>query len=306
MIIYNQILTDRSERGSKLKSFVIVSDSSHDLNNSYVKENKIETIPFYIKIGNSDYMKEDIDIKREEFYKYLRDNPKLYPKTSLPSVADYKVKFEKFLSKGTDILCFTVSSKLSGSYQSALVAKDMIEDKYPKRKIYIIDSKSASSGVGLLIKKAVEMREKKISLDKIKNKIEELASTIEVYVLLNTLTYLEKGGRLNKIVRIAGEFLRIKPVISFKENTLNVEKIARGRKKAINYTLNLIEERIGDKASEYNIFIIHGDNKEQAIKIKNKMEREYNTKIDLDSRLVSAAVISHLGPGAIGIGFMKK
>ena len=287
-------------------TFEIVSDTSHDLKEEFTSKYNISSVPFYIRLDSDEYLKEGIDINRKELYKRLRADSNLYPKTSLPSVEDYKSVFESILEEGKDVLCFTVASKLSGSYQSAKVAADMAGENYPGRKIYVIDSRSASLGNGILVENAAIMRERGLDIEEIKDKLEEQALTSDVTILLDTLTYLEKGGRLSKTKAAAGNLLKIKPIASFKENTLILEKLVRGRKRSINYGLELLDERIKDNPEGYEVFVIHGDDQELANEIKTIIQDKYGIKIKYEPPLVSAAVISHLGPGTIGIGSIKR
>lgn len=288
-----------------MKRFGIVSDSSHDLEEDYLEEHNIKSISFYVRLEDDVYLKDQVDITRKEFYKYLRDNKDFYPKTSLPSVDDYLKAFREELSSGKDILCFTVASTLSGSFQSANVAATMAKEEYPDREIYVIDSKSASTGVGLLIKKAVDLRNEGKDIEEIKEKLMEIANTSEVYICLDTLSYLENGGRISRTKAMAGNLLKIKPVVSYKGNKLVFEAAVRGTKKAINKGLELLEERIKNDPKLYEVFVIHGDCEDLARKVKDSIEKIYNIKLNFDVALVSPAVISHIGPGAIGIGCSK-
>ena len=289
-----------------MNNFEIISDTSHDLPRDFEKENNIKSVSFHIRLDDDVFLRDQIDITREELYAYLKSNPKTYPKTSLPSVDDYIVAFEESLEKGKDVLCFTVSSTLSGSYQSANVAGGMMEEKYPDRKIYIIDSESASLGVGILIERAVEMRKDGLDIDTCRSELIKLSKTTEVYICLDTLSYLEKGGRISRTGAFAGDLLRIKPIASFKNNKLSLEKAVRGSKKSVRETLKLLDEKISGLVDKYEIFVIHGDVRDLALEIKERIEEKYNIKIRHDATLVSASVISHIGPGAIGIGIIGK
>ncbi len=289
-----------------MNKFDIVSDSSHDLEEDYTEKHHIRSAYFYIRLDEDNYLRDIVDLPREELYKHLRENPDFYPKTSLPSVDDYRNIFRKSLEEGRDILCFTVSSTLSGSFQSANVAANMMMEEYEDRKIYVVDSQSASSGVGLLIKKAVDLREEGLGLDQVKAIVEDYANATEIYILLDSLSYLEKGGRISKTKAIAGNLLKIKPIASFKGNSLNKEGAFRGRKKELQAGIDLLDKSIGDSIEDYQVFLIHGDAMDFALEAKKKIEEKYNIEVYDHIPLVSSAVIAHIGPGAIGIGCFKK
>lgn len=289
-----------------MNRFEIVADTSNDLPEKFIRENKIKSVSFYIRLDSDEFLKDQVDINREQLYEHLENNPKSYPKTSLPSVEDYLLVFKDCLDRGKDILCFTISSTLSGSYQSANVAAGMLEEDYPNNKIYIVDSESASLGVGLLIEKAVRYREEGISIELAKDKLSEMAKTTEIYIYLNTLTYLEKGGRIGKTGALAGNLLKIKPIVSFKNNQLQLETAVRGSKKAIKEALNYLDKIVKDEPDTYELFVVHGNARELAEEVKETIEKTYGIKIRHDLGLVSATVISHIGPGAVAIGLSKK
>ena len=288
-----------------MNKFEIVSDTSNDLPEEYILENNILPVSFYIRLDDENFLKDQIDIDRRQLYDFMRDNPKSYPKTSLPSVDDYLNQYRKVLDKNIDVLCFTVASSLSGSNQSANIAAQMAREQYPDRKIYVVDSRSASLGVGILIERAVDLRKEGRDLDDIREELEKIAAETDIYICLDTLSYLEQGGRISKVGARAGNLLKIKPIVSFKENKLSFETAVRGTKKAIRTGLDLLAKRIKEDASKYLVFVIHGDVEDLARSVKKEIEGTYNIKVYKDTPLVSATVISHIGPGAIGIGCME-
>ena len=289
-----------------MNRFGIVADSSNDLEIEYLKKHDIKNVSFYVRLGDDNYLKDEVDITRRELYDYLAENPEVFPKTSLPSVEDFIFAIRENLEKGKDVICFTVSSTLSGSFQSAKVAVELLKEEYPDRRIYLVDAQSASLGVGLLIKRAVTLREENIDIDEVYKKVLEISDKTEINILLDTLSYLEQGGRISRTGAFAGKLLKIKPIASFKNNTLNLEKAVRGTKKALQVSLELLHNTIHDKLDLYDIFVIHGDNEKLANQAKEEIETKYNMKLAEDITLVSSAVISHIGPGAIGIGCIRK
>lgn len=289
-----------------MKDFEIVADTSNDLRDEYLKENNIKTVSFYLTLDGENYLQDQVDITRQELYIKLRENKNLFPKTSLPSVDDYYKKFKPLADEGKDIICFTVSSSLSGSYQSANIAANFIMEENKDRKIYLIDSRAASLGVGILIEKAVKFRKQGLDIEEVVEKIRPITDTTEIYIALDTLTYLEKGGRIGKTSAVAGNLLKLKPVVSLVDNQLALSGTVRGSKKAIEKALELLDKKIGKDPNNYEIFIVHGDNEIEANKVKTKIEEKYSIKINSEVSLVSATIISHVGPGAIAIGAMRK
>lgn len=285
-----------------MNKFGIISDTSHDLEAEYVTENDIRNVSFYVRLDEENYLRDEVDITRRQLYDYLKANPEVFPKTSLPSIEDYIKQMRSVLESGNDVICFTVSSTLSGSFQSANVAAELMRLEFPDREIYVIDAESASLGVGLLIKEAVELRKTGKDIVEVIKELKEKVATTEIYILLDSLSYLEKGGRISKTGAFAGNLLKIKPIASFKENKLTLEKAVRGTKKALAVTLELLDNTIGENPEDYEVFVIHGDNEKLANQAVEELEAKYNIKINEDITLVSTAVISHIGPGAIGLG----
>lgn len=289
-----------------MEKFEIVVDSSNDLSEKIINENNIKVASFYLTLDGENYLQDQVDITREEMYRELRANKDLYPKTSLPSVDSFYQLFKSGAEEGRDAICFTISSKLSGTYQSANIAANSIMEEYKDINIYVIDSQSASLGVGILAEKAAEYRKENIDIKTVYEKIKPVTDTAEVYIALDTLSYLEKGGRIGKTSAFAGNLLKLKPIVSLIDNELGVSGAARGSKKAIEKILELLDNRIKDNPKGYRMFVVHGDNEETAKKVKSIIEEKYNIEITSEISLVSPTVISHIGPGAVAIGCMEE
>ena len=282
-------------------NFEIVSDSSHDLPVEYVKENGIHSISFYVKLKTEEYIKDQTDITKEEFYNQLREDESIFPQTSQPSSYDYGEAFRKIAAEGKDIICTTVASVLSGSYNSANLAANEVMAEYPAIKIYVINTKSCSLGIATMLIKAVEMRSEGKTVDECYELLLKKADSSEIYIALDTLNYLEKGGRISKPGAVAASLLNIKPIVSLKGNKLHIEGASRGSKKSHDKILKLLDAKIHANPENYDIAVIHGDIEEVANKTKGRIEEKYGIKVDLDVALVSPAVISHIGPRAMAI-----
>ncbi len=289
-----------------MREFEIVADSSNDLPEKFINENNIKNVSFYITLDGENYLEDQVEITREEMYSELRNNKELYPKTSLPSVDSYYKVFKAAGEEGKDVICFTISGGLSGSFQSAKVAADLALEEYSDMIIELVDSQSASLGVGILVEKAVEYRNEGKNITEIADILRKVSDTTEIYISLETLSYLERGGRIGKASALAGAFLKLKPVLIFSENIISPAGTARGSKRAVEKALELLDNKIGSNPDAYRVFIVHGDNEETAIRIKDTIEEKYNIVIESEISLVSATVISHIGPGAIAIGCMER
>ncbi len=165
----------------------IITDSASDITIEEAKELGVEVVPLHVIFGNDVFM-DGVDISHDEFYKRLEECDEL-PKTSQTNPGGFVEVFEKYIKQGDEIVGIFISSKLSGTYQSSIIASDMIEDG----KIHIIDSLNASMGLAVLVREAVKMRDKGKSVDEIKVEIENLIPRVKLIAVVDTLKYLKKA-----------------------------------------------------------------------------------------------------------------
>ncbi|MDK2787551.1 MAG: hypothetical protein PWP07_776 [Epulopiscium sp.] len=288
-----------------MSDFVILSDSSCDLPDSLLKEYNIELIPYYVSFDQTTYYKEREEITLENFYYILR-NQNVFPKTSLPSVDDYMKTFIKYIQDHKNIICFCLTSKFSGSYQAAVNAKNILEEEYPEAKIEVINSIQATAGQGLIVLQAAKMKKAGYSMEDIIKNIEVLKETARITFFVDTLEYLEKGGRIGKVSALIGGVLNFKPLIVVKDGELNPYGKIRGRKKALRKIIEMAEEIVQNNFDSYEFCIAEGDCIEEAEALKSMLEEEWNIKIDLPFFKIGTTIGTNTGPDTIGICFIKK
>jgi DegV family protein with EDD domain len=291
--------------GLLMSDFVILSDSSCDLPDSLLKEYNIELIPYYVSFDQTTYYKEREEITLENFYHILR-NQNVFPKTSLPSVDDYMKTFIKYIQDHKNIICFCLTSKFSGSYQAAVNAKNILEEEYPEAKIEVINSIQATAGQGLIVLQAAKMKKAGYSMEDIIKNIEVLKETARITFFVDTLEYLEKGGRIGKVSALIGGVLNFKPLIVVKDGELNPYGKIRGRKKALRKIIEMAEEIVQNNFDSYEFCIAEGDCIEEAEALKSMLEEEWNIKIDLPFFKIGTTIGTNTGPDTIGICFIKK
>jgi DegV family protein with EDD domain len=291
--------------GLLMSDFVILSDSSCDLPDSLLKEYNIELIPYYVSFDQTTYYKEREEITLENFYYILR-NQNVFPKTSLPSVDDYMKTFIKYIQDHKNIICFRLTSKFSGSYQAAVNAKNILEEEYPEAKIEVINSIQATAGQGLIVLQAAKMKKAGYSMEDIIKNIEVLKETARITFFVDTLEYLEKGGRIGKVSALIGGVLNFKPLIVVKDGELNPYGKIRGRKKALRKIIEMAEEIVQNNFDSYEFCIAEGDCIEEAEALKSMLEEEWNIKIDLPFFKIGTTIGTNTGPDTIGICFIKK
>ena len=280
----------------------IISDSACDLNEQYIKENDISIIPFYITIDDEKSYKDKIDIQSEELIRNMRQDEGFFAKTSQPSPEDYQIVFERYAKENLPMLCFTITKQLSGSYQSANIAKKLVEEKYDCD-IRIIDTQSASLAQALLINHAIKMMNEGKTLDEIVEAVEEIKHTSEIFISLDTLKYLEKGGRISKTTRIIGNALKLKPILKLEEGKLEIMDKVIGKKKAIKKLIATVEDKIKHSPQDYELFIVHADELEIATQIYDELKKTYNFTFQPQS--ISPVLASHAGYGALALGMVK-
>lgn len=280
----------------------IISDSACDLKKAYTEQNNIGIVPFNIIINEDTSLKDKIDIQSEELLEMMKNDSQFFAKTSQPSPDDYKIEFEKAAKQGCDIICFTITSELSGSYQSAEIAKKIIQEEYDVD-IRVIDSLSASLGQGILIKKAVEMVQQNKSLDEIEDYINKIKLTGKIFLLVDTLKYLEKGGRISKSKRLIGSALNLKPILKLENGKLDIVDKVIGKKRAIKNMMRLVNSKKNKSDKSHEFFVVHADSKKEASEIYDELKTENNLPFDIE--VLSPVLVCHSGYGSVAVGIIN-
>lgn len=272
-------------------------DSSSDCVRSQIEKQNNEYVSIGITVGNKTYQ-DGVDIDRNEFFEMI-SKTKDFPKTSQPSPQDYIQIFEKAKESGDELICIVLSSALSGTVQSATLAKNMVDYEG----IYIIDSLTATYAIKVLLDYGMKLREEGKNAYEIAEKLNQLKSRTRVFATLDTLDNLYKGGRLSKFEASVGNIAKIKPLIELsKEGTVALRGKSVGKKKALNDMIKLIEEQHIDK--EFPIISIY------SYGLKNSdafMERLADTGIKCTERLqIGPTIGTHIGAGAYGLIFVEE
>ena len=226
--------------------YQIISDGSCDLTPEWAKEHQVTVVPFYVSFDSEKYLKENVELGIRDFYQQMVDNPKVYPKSSMPSVQDYADVFEPYAKAGTPVICICITTKFSGSMQSAINAREMILEDYPEAEITIIDSTINTVLQGLYVMEAVRLRDAGVGYQESVKRLEEIKSTGRIFFTVGDIEYLKHGGRIGKVAGVAGSLLGIRPVITLKQGEIFPSGIGRSRKsttsKCIDLLINYIKE----------------------------------------------------------------
>lgn len=277
------------------KRIRILVDSSSDYTVAEVTEKNIELIPIRITIGEKTYV-DGYDLGRDEFYEILQSSGD-FPKTSQPSPQSFVDLFQDAKEKGDSLVCILLSSGLSGTYQSALLAKNMVE--YDQ--IYLVDSLSATYTIKVMADYACQLRDAGDSAEEIARKVETLKSRVKVLAALDTLEFLGRGGRISKTAAAIGDLASIKPIITISEEG-NVEILGKclGKNKAISAILKHLQELGIDPA--FPVYPIYSYGPENCETFERKLHKEgYKTNEMLQ---IGSTIGTHIGPGAFGIIFV--
>ena len=293
--------------------YQIISDGSCDLTPEWAKEHQVTVVPFYVSFDSEKYLKENVELGIRDFYQQMVDNPKVYPKSSMPSVQDYADVFEPYAKAGTPVICICITTKFSGSMQSAINAREMILEDYPEAEITIIDSTINTVLQGLYVMEAVRLRDAGVGYQESVKRLEEIKSTGRIFFNVGDIEYLKHGGRIGKVAGVAGSLLGIRPVITLKQGEIFPSGIGRSRKsttsKCIDLLINYIKENGGD-IKRYSLDIGFGYDREEAVSFKEQAMKalaEAGFEVDDIPLLQIGATISvHTGPYPLGFGIIEK
>lgn len=291
-----------------MSDFILSCCSTADLSKEHFQKRDIRYVCFHFEIDGVSYpddLGESMDF--HEFYKKMADGA--MTKTSQVNVDEYVTYFEEFLKEGKDILHLCLSSGISGTVNSAMIARDDLQEKYPDRKIYVIDSLAASAGLGLFMDMLADMRDEGKSIDELKEYAEENRLYIHHWFFTTNLTYLVRGGRVTKTAGFVGNLLNICPLLNVNdEGKLIAREKIRTPKKVIRAAVEKMKEHALNGADyDGKCYISHSDcidyvNEEVALieeafpKLKGKVNVSY----------IGTTIGSHTGPGTVALFFFGK
>ncbi len=273
----------------------IITDTMCDVPEAYKKMYDIGVMPLTVHFGNESY-KDGKDITMEEFYAKLDVSENLPTTSQIPPVEFMEV-FKKELESGNEIICINGSSKMSGTYNSAVLAKNQLNSD----KIHIIDSEGVTLGSGMLAIKAARLAEQGMDDKAIAAEIRSSVKRMKYFYIVDTLKYLHKGGRISLSANILGSILNIKPILTINDGKLELLEKARGIKKALTVTFDIIKDN-GWSLEGKVVGINHTITPKNFKMLEEYLVREYNVK-EIIRGEVGSVVATHAGPGAVAIYF---
>lgn len=286
--------------------FEIVTDSCCNLVEDMIDDFGLHILPLTFMVDGEDavyqsYLKgEKTDLK--QFYTMMRDG-KVF-KTSLPNLVESEALFRSILDKGHDLIYLAFSSGLSGTFQALSLMCSQLQEEYPDRKIYAVDTLAASGGQGLLVWYAVQHARAGETIDQVRDWVEENKLHLAHWFTVDDLMFLFRGGRVSKTAAWAGTLLNIKPVLHVNDegHLIPMEKV-RGRKKSLNALVDHMEKSAIQPVSDQMVFITHGDCLEEAEYVAEKVKERFGVK-EVVINYVDPVIGSHSGPGTMALFFL--
>ncbi len=279
-------------------SIKIMIDSNADFSEEKASEYGFIYMPIGVRIGEEEYL-DGIDLSPEEFYSKLESNKEL-PQTSLINEFRWREAFAQATTDGSEVIVITISSKLSGTYQAATnAAKDF------DGKVYVVDSLNATFGEGALCLYAKRLKEQGLSAIEIVEGLEERKKDVCVFAVIDTLKYLQKGGRISAATAIIGRTLSIKPIVGIIDGEVKMIGKAMGHRKGCTM-LNAIIEKAGEIDFSMPLGYVYSGKDKGNIE-KYKQESAYLIKNhEVDTYVLGCSIGTHVGAGAVGFVFFKK
>ena len=277
----------------------IVIDSASDMPPDVAAKQGITIVPLEVSFG-AERFQALLELTTDEFWERMLALPPdaPFPTTAAASPGEFKAAFEAAFDRGADgIVCINVSADLSGTYKSAVIAAGMLEG----REIHVVDSRTASMGFGMLAQVAAELAEQGVSAQEIARVIEERKADVDLYVTLDTLEYLKRGGRISGASAAVGNFLSIKPIITVVDGMVKKVDQVRTRGKARERTLELLTQRPLERAT-----ILHTTQADV-----EEFREQFRQRSGLDASRIQTMTVGpsvgpHLGPGGVGATILVK
>ncbi len=294
--------------------FDIITDSACDLTPEMARALNVHVVPFYVSVNGETYLKENAELPVRDFYQYIVDHPAETPKTSLPSIEDYRAAFEPYAKAGREVLCLSFTGKMSGGVGSARNARELILDEYPDAKIHVRDTAAATVSEAIVVQQAATMRDAGLTAEQALVWLEGVAPTNQIFFTVGNLDYLIRGGRIGKVAGHAANVLGIKPMILFKEGEIFSSGVARGRLKSMERTidqlLNYLTERNADP-DDYAMTVGYGYDEDEGrrlwMQVRAALRAKYpRSACEVGLLQIGCTIAVHTGPFPLGMGVMRR
>lgn len=291
-----------------MTDYVLSCCSTVDLTRSWLERRGIEYLYFNYQLAGKT-CKDDFGLTNSPAELYRKMLAGAEAKTSQVSAGEYIAHFEKFLKQGKDVLHITLSSGISGTYNSACAAAEQLRESYPERTVRVVDSLCASSGYGLMVDQLADLRDEGRSLEEVATWCEQHRQNLNHWFFSTDLTFFVRGGRISKVAGAAAGLLKICPVMDVEpDGSLAVKEKIRTKKRAIARDLQLMEERADDGLNySGKCFICNSECYADARELADRVEEAFpklNGKVEIFP--IGATIGCHTGPGTVALFFWGK
>lgn len=279
---------------------MIVTDSTANIPPELQNGHPIVSVPLQVIWGN-EILRDGIDIQAREFFERL-SNEKVMPSTSQVTPEEFKSMYSRLIDEGYDILSMHISSKLSGTLDSAIQAKR----EFPDNRIRLVDTLSTSMAMGFQVLSAARMAEIGATLDECAAVAEKAKHNTGVYFVLNTLEFLHRGGRIGGAQAFLGTMLDMKPILELRDGKIEAVERVRTITKATTRLLDLAEEKIRKEQGPIRLCVIHANAEKEGEELLEEAQKRFPASLVTDAAMsvVGPVLGTHTGPGALGLTFM--
>jgi DegV family protein with EDD domain len=277
----------------------IVTDSTCSLDPDDREKYGIRVVPLNVHFGENQTFQEGVTLNNDQFYAMLAEAREL-PTTSQPSPGQFLEVFSPLAEAGHEVLCIVISSKLSGTYQSALDAKDRL----PDANIVVFDSYLVAAPLGLMVLTAAEMAANGHAKEEIVARLEQMRRDMKVYFVVDTLEYLQKGGRIGAAAAFLGTLLKVKPILILDDGVVKPLDKVRSKRKALQRLLSELESHVSP-GQPVQAIAMHAQVPDEARELEAEIRRRFNCQRAI-FREVGPVVGTHAGPGLLGAGICPE
>jgi DegV family protein with EDD domain len=271
----------------------VLVDSASSITPDMARTMGLHLIPLKVAFGDETFL-DGVDLDTAGFYKRLAASPSL-PATSQPSAGEFLDRFRELTADGSQVLCIVISHLLSGTLSSAEAARDML----PERPVHIFNSLSVSIGEALMAVVAGQMAQAGQPLEAILAQLERMRAQMRIYFVVDTLEYLQRGGRIGGAAALAGTLLRLKPLLTIQNGRVEAAEKVRTKGKAVERMLTLLEQEVGAQTPVY-VGLAHGNCPDECARLETVVRSRFNCAQVI--RTDTGPIIgTHAGPGVLGV-----
>ena len=278
----------------------VVVDSTSYIPKETLIENDISVVSLNVLLNGKSYR--EVDLENEFFYKEMNESKEI-PKSSQPSVEEIKEVFTNIAKSGFDIVGIFISSKMSGTYSTAHLVREMVLEEYPETRIELVDSESNCMQMGFSAIQAARAAKRGENVEKVVEEAKKVINTSKFLFVPDTLKYLKKGGRIGGASALFGTILQIKPILTVQNGETSVYEKVRTKKKAVEVILKKVLDDVTEKGLG-EVIVHHINCEEEGLDLAKRLENELKIPVKIQS--IGATIGLHVGPGSIGVAYYTK